>query len=46
MHHGEPLRSLAERRAALEKAIDFAKNRAIPLKDVSIQDLLHEGHRV
>ena len=36
----------AERRRAVERALDFAHHRAIPLDGVSIKELLHEGHRV
>ena len=33
-------------RGAVERALAFAKNRAIPLGGVSIRDLIHEGHRL
>jgi Arc/MetJ-type ribon-helix-helix transcriptional regulator len=36
----------AQRRQAVERALDFAKHRAIPLNGVSIKGLLHEGHRM
>jgi hypothetical protein len=32
-----------QRLAAVESALDFAKNKAIPLKGLSIRELLHEG---
>ena len=35
-----------ERREAVEWALDFAENRAIPLGDISIKELIHEGHRL
>jgi hypothetical protein len=38
---GEP-----ERRQAVERALDFAKHRAVPLNGISIKELLHEGHRL
>lgn len=36
----------AHRRHAVERALDFARHRAVPLNGVSIKDLLHEGHRM
>ena len=35
-----------ERRRAVEWALDFARNRAISLGDISIKELIHEGHRL
>ncbi len=42
----QPQRSEAQRRQAVERALDFAKHRAVSLDGVSIKELLHEGHRV
>jgi Arc/MetJ-type ribon-helix-helix transcriptional regulator len=42
----QPQRSEAQRRQAVELALDFAKHRAVPLNGVSIKELLHEGHRM
>ena len=42
----QPQRSEAQRRQAVERALDFAKHRAVSLNGVSIKELLHEGHRV
>ena len=42
----QPQRSDAQRRQAVERALDFAKHRAVPLNGVSIKELLHEGHRM
>jgi Arc/MetJ-type ribon-helix-helix transcriptional regulator len=33
-------------RAAVERALEFARYRAIPLKGISVKELLHEGHRL
>ena len=41
-----PRRSEAHRREAVERALDFAKHRAVSLNGISIKELLHEGHRV
>ena len=35
-----------QRRKALEQALSFARNKAIPLRGVSIKELIHEGHRL
>ena len=35
-----------QRRQAVERALAFAKNRAISLGGVSIKELIHEGHRL
>ena len=35
-----------ERHQAVERALAFAKDRAIPLGGVSIKELIHEGHRL
>lgn len=35
-----------QRRKAIEQALDFARNKAIPLDGVSIKELIHEGHRL
>ena len=40
------LRAEVERHQAVERALDLAKHRAIPLEGVSIKELLHEGHRL
>lgn len=43
----EAAESTAKNRlAAVERALDFARNRAIPLGDISIKELIHEGHRL
>jgi Arc/MetJ-type ribon-helix-helix transcriptional regulator len=39
-------RSDAQRRQAVERALDFAQHRAVSLEGISIKQLLHEGHRV
>jgi Arc/MetJ-type ribon-helix-helix transcriptional regulator len=38
--------SAAQRDAAVDRAMDFARNRAIALGGVSIKELIHEGHRL
>ena len=35
-----------QRRKAVEDALAFAKDKAIPLGGVSIKELIHEGHRL
>ena len=35
-----------QRHQAVERALAFARNRAISLGGVSIRELIHEGHRV
>ena len=35
-----------QRRQAVERALAFARNRAVPLGGVSIKELIHEGHRL
>jgi len=35
-----------QRRQAVELALAFAKEKAIPLGGVSIKELIHEGHRL
>jgi Arc/MetJ-type ribon-helix-helix transcriptional regulator len=35
-----------QRRKAVEDALAFAKDKAIPLGDISIKELIHEGHRL
>ena len=35
-----------QRLRAVEWALEFARNRAIPLGDISIKELIHEGHRL
>lgn len=35
-----------ERHRAVEWALDFAQNQAIPLGNISIKELIHEGHRL
>ena len=35
-----------QRRKAVEQALAFARNKAIPLGGVSIKELIHEGHRL
>ena len=42
----QPQRSEARRRQAVERALHFAKHRAVSLDGPSIKELLHEGHRV
>jgi hypothetical protein len=34
------------RRKAVEEALAFAKDKAIPLGDIPIKELIHEGHRL
>jgi Arc/MetJ-type ribon-helix-helix transcriptional regulator len=41
-----PQRTRAEARDAVDRALEFAKHRAVPLKGISIKELIHEGHRV
>ena len=42
-----PEANLVEQRdAAVERALDFARHRAICLKGISVKELLHEGHRL
>jgi len=38
-------RTEAERRRAVESALDFARRKAVSLEGISIKQLLHEGHR-
>ena len=38
--------SAAQRDAAVDRALAFARNRAIPLGGISIKELIHEGHRL
>ena len=45
-HQKEPQRSEAERQLAVDRALDFARHKAVPLEGISIKELLHEGHRV
>jgi Arc/MetJ-type ribon-helix-helix transcriptional regulator len=35
-----------QRRKAVEEALAFAKDKAIPLGGISIKELIHEGHRL
>lgn len=35
-----------QRCRAVEQALAFARNKAIPLGGVSIKELIHEGHRL
>jgi Arc/MetJ-type ribon-helix-helix transcriptional regulator len=42
----QPQPSEAERQQAVDRALDFARHKAVPLEGVSIKELLHEGHRV
>lgn len=35
-----------QRRAAVDQALAFAREKAIPLGGVSIKELIHEGHRL
>jgi Arc/MetJ-type ribon-helix-helix transcriptional regulator len=42
----QPQPSEAQRRQAVERALDFARHRAVCLDGISIKQLLHEGHRV
>ncbi|MGA2596547.1 MAG: hypothetical protein ABSH09_06085 [Bryobacteraceae bacterium] len=37
---------LEQRRKAVEDALAFATHKAIPLGDILIKDLIHEGHRL
>ena len=41
-----PQQVATERCQAVERALDFAKNRTVTLAGVSIKELLHEGHRM
>ncbi len=38
-------KSEPQRREAVERALDFALRRAVPLNGVSIKELVREGHR-
>jgi Arc/MetJ-type ribon-helix-helix transcriptional regulator len=42
----QPALSEAQRRQAVERALDFATHKPVSLDGVSIKELLHEGHRV
>ena len=42
----QPQRSEADRQQAVDRALDFARHKAVPLEGISIKELLHEGHRV
>jgi hypothetical protein len=35
-----------QRNRAVDQALAFAKDRAIPLGGISIKDLIHQGHRM
>jgi Arc/MetJ-type ribon-helix-helix transcriptional regulator len=35
-----------QRREAVEQALAFARDKAIPLGGISIKELIHEGHRL
>ncbi len=39
-------RSQDQRRQAVERALEFAKRRAVELNGLSIKELLHKGHRM
>ena len=41
-----PTADAEQRRQAVERALAFARNRAISLGGVSIRELIHEGHRL
>ena len=36
----------AERRRAVKDMLDFAERNRTPLQDISIKELIHEGHRL
>jgi len=38
--------AVLDRNRTVERALDFAKRRAIPLRGASIKELLHQGHRL
>jgi len=42
----EQERTAEDRCRAVEWALDFARNRAVSLGDISIKELIHEGHRL
>lgn len=44
--HRSKLIGSEQRRKAVEDALAFARDRAIPLGGVSIKQLIHEGHRL
>ncbi len=44
--HRSPASNELKRREAVDRALAFARNRAIPLDGVSIKELIHEGHRM
>ena len=44
--HQSRISTTEEHRAAVDRALAFAKNRAIPLGGISIKELIHEGHRL
>src|SRR6266852_3088591 len=39
-------RTRANTLQAVDRALEFAKHRAVPLKGISIKELIHEGHRM
>jgi Arc/MetJ-type ribon-helix-helix transcriptional regulator len=38
--------TIKDTRQAVDRALEFAKHRAVPLKGISIKELIHEGHRM
>ena len=39
-------RNLEQRRDAVARMLEFAEKNRTPLEDVSVKDLIHEGHRL
>lgn len=44
--HGSNQTGPEQRRKAVEDALAFARDKAISLGEISIRDLIHEGHRL
>lgn len=44
-HHARQIGS-EQRRRAVEEALAFARDKAIPIGQISIKELIHEGHRL
>jgi Arc/MetJ-type ribon-helix-helix transcriptional regulator len=44
--HGSNRFESEQRLKAVENALAFAKDKAIPLRGISIKELIHEGHRL
>jgi hypothetical protein len=44
--HASMVTGAEQRNRAIDDALAFARNRAIPIGSGSIKDLIHEGHRM